>query len=73
MSNNNTMDLNEKVPNEFLCPITLDIMNEPMVMPDGQTYEKEAIKKALEITHVSPLTKMPMNFSDGVIDRKSVV
>jgi len=68
MSNNNTMDLNEKVPNEFLCPITLDIMNEPMVMPDGQTYEKEAIKKALEITHVSPLTKMPMNFSDGVIN-----
>jgi len=57
-----------KIPNEFICPITLDIMKEPMVMPDGHTYEKEAIKKALEITHVSPLTKMPMEFSDGVIN-----
>ena len=49
----------KNIPNEFLCPITLTIMKEPMFMPDGQTYEKEAIKKALEITHVSPITKAP--------------
>jgi len=58
----------DSIPIEFLCPITLDIMKEPMVMPDGQTYEKEAIRKALEVTHVSPMTKMPMDFSDGVIN-----
>jgi len=58
----------DEIPNEFLCPITLEIMKEPMVMPDGQTYEKEAIKRALEVSHVSPMTKMPMEFSDGVIN-----
>jgi len=62
------MSSTEEIPNEFLCPITLEIMREPMVMPDGQTYEREAIKQALEITHVSPLTKAPMDFSDGVIN-----
>ncbi|ORX87767.1 hypothetical protein BCR32DRAFT_324292 [Anaeromyces robustus] len=60
--------LDEDVPNEYLCPITLEIMREPMVFPDGHTYEKEAIKRALDATHVSPLTKIPMNFSDGVIN-----
>ena len=43
-------------------------MKEPYIMPDGQTYEKEAIKKALEITHVSPITKAPMQFSEGKIN-----
>jgi len=62
------MTTTDEIPNEFLCPITLEIMREPMVMPDGQTYEKEAIKQALEITHVSPLTKAPMDFSEGVIN-----
>ena len=58
----------KNIPNEFLCPITLTIMKEPYIMPDGQTYEKEAIKKALEITHVSPITKAPMKFSEGKIN-----
>lgn len=46
---------NEKIPNEYICPITLDIMKEPLVMPDGYTYEKEAIKRALEVKPYSPL------------------
>ncbi|ORX44984.1 hypothetical protein BCR36DRAFT_585864 [Piromyces finnis] len=58
----------DEIPNEYLCPITLDIMKEPLIMPDGHTYEKEAIKKALEITHASPLTKIPMKIEDGVIN-----
>jgi len=58
----------DDIPNEFLCPITLEIMREPMVFPDGHTYEKEAIKMALEKTHRSPLTKVPMEFSEGVIN-----
>jgi len=56
------------IPNEYICPITLDIMREPMVMPDGHTYEKEAIKKALELRPFSPLTKKSMKFSDGYIN-----
>ena len=43
-------------------------MKETFIMPDGQTYVKDAFKKALEITHVSPITKAPMKFSEGKIN-----
>lgn len=32
-------DLNVYAPPEFLCPIT---MKDPVIMPDGQTYERGA-------------------------------
>merc|ERR1712232_856961 len=35
------------VPNEFICPITLGIMQRPMIAADGNTYEEFAIKKWL--------------------------
>ena len=38
------------------------------IMPDGQTYEKDTFKKAFEITHVSPITKVSMKFSEGKIN-----
>ena len=30
-------------PQEFLCPITLQVMRDPVVCPDGFTYEKSAV------------------------------
>ncbi|KAG4101910.1 hypothetical protein H8356DRAFT_1382224 [Neocallimastix lanati (nom. inval.)] len=59
---------NNNIPNEYLCPITKDIMREPFHMPDGLVYEKEAIKLALEKIHISPITKMEMKLSDGYIN-----
>ena len=55
-----------EIPKEFLCPITLAIMKDPVIMPDGQTYEREAIKKALQASPFSPLTKKPLNMKDAV-------
>lgn len=31
------------IPEEYLCPITSEIMTEPVVAADGQTYQKESI------------------------------
>jgi hypothetical protein len=31
------------VPEEFLCPITLELMTDPVVAEDGHTYERSAI------------------------------
>ncbi|XP_050232773.1 U-box domain-containing protein 15-like [Mercurialis annua] len=39
------------VPNEFLCPITLEIMVDPVIVATGQTYERESIKKWLNSNH----------------------
>jgi len=44
------------MPPEFLCPITRDLMVDPVCTADGQTYEKAAISRWLETRRVSPVT-----------------
>ncbi|KAA3482222.1 U-box domain-containing protein 15-like [Gossypium australe] len=39
------------IPNEFLCPITLEIMTDPVIVATGQTYERESITKWLNSNH----------------------
>ncbi|KAL8491490.1 hypothetical protein ACS0TY_023198 [Phlomoides rotata] len=36
------------VPHEFLCPITLEIMRDPVIIATGQTYERESIQEWLD-------------------------
>jgi hypothetical protein len=52
-------------PNELCCPITLDVMTDPVIMPDGQTYERAAITRALQVNGNSPITRQPMSISDA--------
>lgn len=54
-----------EIPQEFLCPINLTIMKDPVIMPDGQTYERKAIEKALKISPLSPITKKPLSMEDA--------
>ena len=37
-----------RIRDEFLCPITYELLREPMVASDGHTYEKMAIEKWLK-------------------------
>ena len=46
----------KEIPDAFKCPITLQIMVEPMVTSDGHTYEKIVIEKWLESHDTSPKT-----------------
>ncbi|KAK8846497.1 hypothetical protein M9Y10_020520 [Tritrichomonas musculus] len=62
------LDLDADAPPEFKCPITMSIMKNPVIMPDGQTYEKEAIENALKVSPVSPLTRQPMDMSQAKIN-----
>ncbi|KAF3446896.1 hypothetical protein FNV43_RR12076 [Rhamnella rubrinervis] len=39
------------IPHEFLCPITLEIMTDPVIVASGQTYERESIEKWFESNH----------------------
>jgi hypothetical protein len=39
--------LEELIPNECLCPITQDIMEDPVITEDGHTYERSAIQEWL--------------------------
>lgn len=44
------------LPDEYQCPISLDIMKDPVVLDDGFTYERSEITKWLSKVHISPLT-----------------
>ncbi|KAK7395327.1 hypothetical protein VNO78_15878 [Psophocarpus tetragonolobus] len=39
------------IPDEFRCPISLELMNDPVIICTGQTYERSCIKKWLEARH----------------------
>lgn len=50
-----------KIRDEFLCPITYELMREPVVAMDGHTYEKGAIEKWLKSNQTSPRSGEPMD------------
>ena len=49
-----SISLNE-VPGAFICPITREIMKDPVIDRDGNSYEKEAILNWLRQGKKSPL------------------
>lgn len=68
-NNNNNNQLtnydDSDIPNEFICPITQEIMCDPVVAADGFTYEREAIQKWLDTGRkLSPKTGLKMPNSD---------
>jgi hypothetical protein len=48
------------IPHSFLCPITLDVMDHPVVAADGNSYEHAAITGWLVSHTTSPLTNAPL-------------
>lgn len=52
---------NPEVPRSFFCPLTLDIMFEPVLDTQGNSYERVAIEAWLTLYQVSPLTKQYMD------------
>ena len=54
-------DNHKDIPNEFLCPITCDIMSDPVQCSDGFMYERTAIKEWLMTRrNTSPMTNLEM-------------
>lgn len=45
-----------QVPAEFLCPITTELMEDPVICADGRSYERSAITRWLETSQRSPMT-----------------
>lgn len=45
------------LPENFICPITQDIMTDPVICSDGITYEKNAIVRWLQSNNTSPVTR----------------
>ena len=48
------------VPSAFLCPISLGLMQDPVVAADGHSYERGYISRWLASKSVSPKNNMPL-------------
>jgi hypothetical protein len=55
-----------RVPEEFICPITQEVMDDPVIATDGFTYERRSIESWLTKCKTSPITREPLS-------RKSLV
>lgn len=46
----------DNVPHEYKCPITMELMRDPVVAEDGHTYERKVIEQHLSVRLKSPMT-----------------
>jgi hypothetical protein len=49
-----------EVPCYFLCPISLQMMRDPVTLPTGITYDRDGIERWLLTAATCPLTKQPV-------------
>ena len=52
------------VPNCFMCPLTLDIMWDPVITQSGYTYERKAISDFIRKYGIDPFTKGSLKDND---------
>ncbi|XP_072667348.1 WD repeat, SAM and U-box domain-containing protein 1 isoform X6 [Canis lupus baileyi] len=51
--------LSSGIPDEFLCPITRELMKDPVIASDGYSYEKEAMENWIsKKKRTSPMTNL---------------
>ncbi|RDD45295.1 WD repeat, SAM and U-box domain-containing protein 1 [Trichoplax sp. H2] len=57
--------LDNSIPDEFLCPISREVMTDPVVASDGYSYQRQAIESWLNGGNrlTSPMTNAPLNAS----------
>lgn len=46
-----------EIPYEFLCPITYEIMNDPVVITSGRSYERAAITEWFKSHSIDPMSR----------------
>ena len=50
-----------EVPEEYVCPLSTEIMREPVSCPSGITYERCWIERWLETEVTCPVTRKALN------------
>lgn len=63
--------LSESAIQNLICPISMEIMRDPVTNRDGYTFEREAITGWLKSKHTCPISRNPMCQAD-LIPNKSL-
>ncbi|XP_045043298.2 WD repeat, SAM and U-box domain-containing protein 1 isoform X4 [Desmodus rotundus] len=54
--------LSSEIPDEFVCPITRELMQDPVIASDGYSYEKEAMENWIsKKKRTSPMTNLVLS------------
>ncbi len=56
--------MSSSIPKAFQCPISFELMKDPVMGTDGHTYERRHIETWLRSNPKSPMTRQPMNIAD---------
>jgi hypothetical protein len=64
-----TKTFGDAIPQAFIDPVTYELMREPVMMPDGYTYEKSYIERVLSRKQNSPMTRQEMKFDQAIPNR----
>lgn len=51
----------DAIPLTFQCPITCQLLKDPVVAADGHTYERSALQTWLDLHQSSPMTGAPLD------------
>ena len=52
------------IPSQFKCPITMEIMSDPVSGNEGEVFERSAIVEWLLNNNTSPITRNPLSIGD---------
>lgn len=60
------------LPDAFYCPITCDLIYDPVIDPEGTTYEREAILQWIQQHQDSPITRSSLT-ADQLYDNRAIL
>ena len=66
LEENKLKEENKQLTENFICPITMEVMKDPVICSDAHTYERSAIEKWLSTNSCSPITRQ-------IITNKSLI
>ncbi|KAJ0239421.1 U-box domain-containing protein 8 [Hirschfeldia incana] len=57
-----------ELPNDFRCPISLEIMSDPVIIQSGHTFDRVSIQKWIDSgNRTCPITKLPLSENPSLI------
>ena len=61
------LNISEELEERLVCPITLEVMFDPWIDNEGNTYEYSAIIDHLSRSQTSPITRKPMFLTEAYL------
>lgn len=67
-----TSEYDEEIPENYCCPITQDIMTDPVIIKSGHTFERKNITDWVSGKKTCPITRESINSDDLIIPNRAL-